>query len=344
MMPGKRSLNHGRPVTILTSVFGMPSEKAEVHQVHHTIITNFDPLGEPEDGQFLGLAVLKAGRPADVGERVVGASNSDYFDGALLAVGFQYGTSYRIEGSAVMIGMGLALTAAHIFDDHWDAIQNGEAIVIAGAVRTGGALDAWHCYAITKDDGDLAVMSLKLVSALPPQNMFTTLPLTTRTPVPGEPITIAGFRFQDDPVVFETGAPITIDGLLYVSHGAAGELAYPRHSTLRPFSTLDVLAGSLGGMSGGAILDASGALLGVLSRGFDDIDTGPMSFAAWWPPALSFRPQLTWPHGFYKRPGQALAELFGLMIYGREYIAFEEASNSFVLGRWESLPTLDPLL
>lgn len=97
----------------------MAADEPRIHQVHTTVITTDDPLGEPPDGMPLGLAYLNIGRP-DVGEIPVGASNSDYFDGALLAVGFQYGATFSIEGSAVMIGMGIALTAAHIFDDHWE--------------------------------------------------------------------------------------------------------------------------------------------------------------------------------------------------------------------------------
>jgi hypothetical protein len=318
----------------------MAADEPRIHQVHTTVITTDDPLGEPPDGMPLGLAYLNIGRP-DVGEIPVGASNSDYFDGALLAVGFQYGATFSIEGSAVMIGMGIALTAAHIFDDHWEAIETGEAVVIAGGVRTGGALDAWHCYSIMKDSGDLAVMSLKLASALPPENVFSTLPLTTRIPVVGEPITIAGFRFEEPSVSELVGDPVQIDGLLYVSHGVAGEFSFPRHSSLRPFATIDVLAGSLGGMSGGAVLDSSGAVLGVLSRGFNDIDTGPASFAAWWPPVLNFRPQLTWPRGFYADDPVVIAEIPGLAMYGREYIYYDDATGGYELRRWATLPTIE---
>jgi hypothetical protein len=72
--------------------------------------------------------------------------NWEYVNGALLAVCFQYGHTYSIEGTAVMIGMGRALSAKHVFDEHRDALAAGDAVLLCLGLRPNGVLDIWHCY------------------------------------------------------------------------------------------------------------------------------------------------------------------------------------------------------
>ena len=220
-------------------------------------------------------------------------SNWECFDGALLAVCFQYGDTHVIDGTAVMIGLGLALSAKHVFDNHRDALYKGHAVLLCFGMCPNGRLDIWHCYAMSPEDGDgdLELLSLKLVSDLPADGHFMVTPLTTRIPPPGEALTVVGFRFEDSASTDSIHNPVTLGGLLYVSQGAAGQFSYPIHdSVVAPYPTIEILSGSLGGMSGGAAFDGNGRLIGIISRGDDA--SGFVSLL--WPSV--FTPiELAWP-------------------------------------------------
>jgi hypothetical protein len=89
-----------------------------------------------------------------------------------------------------------------------------------------------------------------------------------------------------------------------------------------PYPTIEIACGSLGGMSGGAILDDDGFLLGVTSRGVDADDGLGPTFAAWIVGALHRSVELPWPPGVYSSPIHLLDiddRLLG--IEGREKVA-----------------------
>jgi hypothetical protein len=141
--------------------------------------------------------------------------NYEYFEGALLTVCIQYGNTYAIEGTAVMIGLGLAISAKHVFDDHRAALNAGDAVLLCLGVRSDGVLDVWHCYSMaTANDTDLQLLSLKLASGLPADGGFSTIPLTTRMPPPGEQLTVVGFRFKDSASTDSIYNPVALSGLM----------------------------------------------------------------------------------------------------------------------------------
>lgn len=63
--------------------------------------------------------------------------------------------------------------------------------------------------------------------------------------------------------------------------------------------TFEVQCGSLGAMSGGAVLDASGKLMGVISRGFATEDGNGTTYATVINEILDRPIDIDWPPGAY---------------------------------------------
>src|SRR6476620_1617176 len=55
---------------------------------------------------------------------------------------------------------------------------------------------------------------LKLASKLPADGDFTTIPLTTRIPPPGEHLTVVGFRFERSASADSIHNPVALSGLM----------------------------------------------------------------------------------------------------------------------------------
>ena len=101
-----------------------------------------------------------------------------------------------------MIGLGLALSAKHVFDDHRAAFDAGDAVGLCIGVRGDGSRSRpGTCtqWPRSPNGTDLQLLSLRLVSDMPTDGDFSTIPLTTRVPARGEHLTIVGFRFDDEP-------------------------------------------------------------------------------------------------------------------------------------------------
>jgi hypothetical protein len=293
-----------------------------------------EPTAIP-DGMTVRVETLNLEFPA-VGAAPTDISNWDCFDGALLAVVVQYGDRYVIEGTAVMIGLGLALSAKHVLEAHRNALMRGDAVLLCIGTRPNVGLDVWKCYAMSPEDGDgdLELLSLMLLSEWPTDGRFVVLPLTTRIPPVGETLTVAGFRFGEPGTVFSTDSIEPVGGLLYLSRGAAGEFSYPTHDWL-PYPTIEVLSGSHGGMSGGAVFDVNGHVVGITSRGLSTADQGGPTWAAWWMSMYFWRPApRKWPAGVAEE-GVALSEMSTVSIVGREHVRVLDEPN-FELTRYVS--------
>jgi hypothetical protein len=273
-----------------------------------------DPLKKLAVGAAIGTTIVGPGEsnartePADV-------KNWGYFQGALLAIHVTRGAVSEIAGTAAMIAPGLALSATHVFaDQHGDlsAIGSGEVTLGCVGVRD-GSLDVWNVRSIAYDSNDdLAFLSLELASDLPEGWTFTQFALTTRAPKTGEHLTILGYRFKD---VSAGGAQARGD--LYVARGTV-RAVYPkgRDGHLMKWPTIEIECGSLNGMSGGAVLDSDGLLMGIISKGIVDI-----TYAAWVIGAFPRQLDIPWPPGMYPRPVRLvdLSEL-ALRIVGREAV------------------------
>jgi len=297
----------------------------------HRFTVGDDPLAAPADGARFTCSSLNIAQVAAESAPLT-VENYEYFDGALLAVCIGDGDTYKVEGTAVMIGLGLALSAKHVVADHWEALTGGgQAVLLCMGVRGDGTVAGWHCYSMeTLPSGsDLVLLSLRLVSDLPADRDFATIPLTTRIPPPGERLTVVGFRFDDEPVQSESvDDPVALVGSMYVSQGAAGQFSYPTHGSLAPFPTIEVFSETLGGMSGGAAIDVNGHVVGITSLGLHD-----WSLAAWWLPAFFWSPVLRWPKRMYDRR-IAVSENPTVRVVGREHLA-TSSDGQFSLKHWQ---------
>jgi len=295
-----------------------------IRQTYQTV-TVPDPLANPPDGTLIGIRSVDV-EPLQAEASPVVVTNADYFDGAILAIGMQYGDQFQVEGTAIMIGLGLAITAKHVIDDHHARWQAGEGVLRCAGLRPNGVLEAWYCYSITMNSGpgDLALLSLRVASPVPADGYFRTLSLSTRVPAPGEHLNVVGVRFREgpgsvDPVTGVTDA-VEGTGLMFVSSGAAGAFSFPAHdSVLAPYPTIEILSGTFGGMSGGAVLDTSGAVVGIISRGWRTDDREGPTLAAWWTPLLLWRPAASGLPGV-DEPGTPVFEMRTVNILGRENV------------------------
>ena len=66
-----------------------------------------------------------------------------------------------------------------------------------------------------------------------------------------------------------------------------------------PFPVIEITCGSLGGMSGDAVLDRNSLLMGIISHGLTTDDKSGPTFAAWIVGALNRKLEIPWPPGLY---------------------------------------------
>jgi hypothetical protein len=237
--------------------------------------------------------------------------NWDYFEGALLAVGFRDATGFSVLGSAVIIAPGLAVSATHVFMDRIDDLAGGECSGLCVGIRTGG-VDLWNIRKISLDPtDDLTFLSLELASPIGDGWAFSRVPVTTRCPRNGEFVTIIGFRFPEGWGPESNGVlnPPPLTGDLFAAAGEVTAVFYPqRDSVMLPFPVIEIQCGSLGAMSGGAVIDSAGHLLGVISSGLDSETGGGPTYASWIMKGLGRSLEIPWPPGVY-REGVAVVDL-----------------------------------
>jgi hypothetical protein len=262
-----------------------------------TGIVSNDPLANlPIDTSISYEPVVMGGSNA----RIVpeGVSNWDFFQGAVLAViTKRLGSSFVVEGTAVVTAPGLALSATHVLDSVLPYLASEDAAVACIGVRSEG-LDIWNVRKVSyTESDDLAYLSLELASPWVEGWHFTSLGVTTRAPRQGEKLTIVGFKFDN---LQEEDGRFTAAGHLYAAAGTVTAVYSPlRHPTLMPYPAIEISCGSLGAMSGGAVLDGDGLLVGIISRGLETEDRRGPTFAAWIVGALNRKLEVPWPPGLY---------------------------------------------
>lgn len=235
-------------------------------------IFKHDAYGSPPDGttlsfNFVGLPVLE-------GEGFGEAEPWDSFDTVLLALMFNF-KSLSLSGSAVLIGVGLALAAKHVFEHHIEEINNGAFVT---AVSIGKQkLTIWRVReAVLCENSDIAILRLELCSELE-DSTVNIARLTARSPKISEKVMILGIRPVE---ISDVSRPVSIS----VSIGI-GEVTQiyreGRDRILLPHPCIEVACKTLGAMSGGPAFDMDGNLIGILSTSFD-LDGGPSYITPWW--------------------------------------------------------------
>jgi hypothetical protein len=232
----------------------------------------------------------------------------NYFGSALLSIAFKSGDDVSVEGSAAMVGPGLALAAKHVLEPHLaNMLTETETPVLLSIV--GGGLQIWRLHQIIFTDTDVAILRIDLASPLPENNQFHMTTLTTRTPRIGEHVQIAGFRCN----IFKEGA---IHGQTRIGIGEITAV-YPqgRDVVMHPHPCIEVKCLTIGGMSGGPAFDEKGRLLGILGTSFED-NEGPSYVSLAWP-TFGAKIESAWLTGSVQLP-TTLVEMAAAGLVGME--------------------------
>lgn len=283
-----------------------------------------DPLKALPDGSSFKIEPIFSGG-SNATRLAQGVNNWTYFEGAMLAVLISDGVTSIHVGTAAMIAPGLAVSAMHILDDHFAGIQAGTLGVLCYGPRPDGNADAWRLSGISyAPDNDIAYLSLELASAIGSDWRCRIMPITTRAPKEGETVSFVGF-------VLDSSTPVPqrhiMQGSLYC---AAGEVnaVYPRgrDKLLLPYPAIEVACGTLGRMSGGALLDSRGYLMGVIARGYDIEDGEGPSYGAWIIGALNRTVEIRWPPGMHGDSVHIL-DITPLVLEGRDKFIVNDANT-----------------
>ena len=232
---------------------------------------------------------------------IVRLENWGSFQGILLLVHLNLANSHSVDGSAVLVAPGIALSAKHIFEDSLNHIKNGGKSTMCSAITTDG-LQLWRISKITLvGNSDLVILGLTYCYKLPQGNLFNLATITTRFPKIGEKLLLTGFRASDYNFGIadnERGDKvINFSGLVLASNGpVSNRFPTGRDTCMLPWPTLEVDCPSFGGMSGGPVFDSTGLLVGLLSSSFDE---GPSYVSLLWP-ALVAEFEGGWPNSMFK--------------------------------------------
>ncbi len=259
--------------------------------------------------------------------------NWDYFGSVLLIISFSDGETYRADGSAVLIGPGLALAARHVFDPVMDDMLAGKLAPVAVSILPGERILIWRVSQIVIGETDVAILTLNLSSEVPTEG-FQVATLTTRTPTKGEPVMIAGARAGEGAPL---GSSLALD--VRIGVGEVGDLHLDgRDRVMLPNPCAAISCLTLGGMSGGPAFDQHGNVIGILTSSFEH-DEGPTYVSFWWPVILDAI-ETIWPSDFVPLPTSlnALATGKGLVFIDKpeaiELIDDSGSNKSFVYKPW----------
>jgi Trypsin-like peptidase domain len=290
----------------VTQMVDAPPNRAA--QINATVTG--DPRFEPYDGNPLddGLNFRRVFLNLQSAPRSIEVTNWDLFEGTVLSVIFSTKLEHRVLGSAVMVAPGVALTATHVIDDHVSKLEAGTMSgALFGITSRGGV--AWKITHRTEvPNSDLCILGLQYVVALPADRVFRLAYLTTRTPMLGERLIVAGFRAGAN--TFPTDVErnqIVLSGALLICSGDVIDV-YPkgRDRVLAPWPCVTINCPAWGGMSGGPVFDMQGRLVGLISRSMETFDepSPTLSMLLW--PALVTRFAGGWP---FRHDGKCLLEV-----------------------------------
>jgi V8-like Glu-specific endopeptidase len=267
--------------------------------------------------------------------------NWDYYDGAVVGVGILGKGGLRVYGSGVMVAPGVVLTASHIFEGHHDQIASRTEEIRCIGVCQGRRIEMWKAerWRLPETNSDISVLNVRLLTAVPDDWKCACLPITTRAPRDGERLSAVGFTFgapnRNGRIGTIEGTPIIGQGEMLVSTGAISRLWYPGKDPRISFPTFEIACSTAGGMSGGPVLDETGAIVGLLAAGEETLEEGPRSSVAWILQAFEFALDLPWPPGVYPNMPNLLDLPESLIaIVGRNKVA-PAGDQQIIYDYWE---------
>lgn len=291
-----------------------------------------DPLTSFQKGDSFDFETVVVGG-SDAKAVPDGVTNWTFFDGALMALIVRTSAGLTAMGTLVGIAPGLAVTATHTLRSELDSLEAGTSTAFCVGPTERG-LDLWRVSKISfTESDDILFVSLEIASTIQKGWNMRTMPVTTRAPMPGENLHVVGFRIPT--VSKRDDRSIRAEGELLAASGPVTALYYPiRDRFLMPFPTIEIRCGALGGMSGGAVLDEQGHMVGVVSGSLETDDGEGPTFAAWIVGGLNREVQITWPPGLYPCPVHLLdIDNRLLRLEGRDYIRVT-SPNSYEYEVW----------
>jgi hypothetical protein len=247
-----------------------------------------DPTATPQDGdrlrfQPIGVKLIKD-------NLTVFMENSSAFDGVLLSLHFADECEHDVQGSAVLVAPGIALTAKHVIEPHLAVLAKGEKHSMCVGVAKSG-MNIWAVRKATLLNGqDLAILGLQLNSVMPEDRTFRQAVISTRLPRVGDRVQIVGYRADSATRELDGVRGYSVRGRTLVSAGIVRE-RYPssggRDRVMLPWPVLEVECPSWGGMSGGPVFDANGHLIGLLCSSFSTDEGDGVSYVSLLWPALT---------------------------------------------------------
>ncbi|WP_018972988.1 S1 family peptidase [Rudaea cellulosilytica] len=254
-----------------------------------------DPAANPKEGDTLGFQPISVTLlPKNA---TVVMENIDAFDGAVLSFHFADADEHNVEGSAIIVAPGIALTAKHVIKSHLDRLMKGERHAMCIGIAKSG-MNVWTVKKMTiLTDVDIVILGLELNSAMPPERTFRQAIVSTRLPKIGDRLQIVGFRANSATRSMNNGERgYGVDAMLLVSAGVVKE-RYPqgRDKAMLPWPVLEVDCPSWGGMSGGPVFDEGGHLIGLLCSSLELEDGDGVSYVSLLWQALTAKFEGGWP-------------------------------------------------
>jgi hypothetical protein len=223
------------------------------------------------------------------------------FEGMLLSMHFNVDGRYSVDGSAVLVAPGIALSATHVITPHREAFTSGRASCLCiGLTRHG--MQIWRLTHFTQvNASDLTILGLTYAAALPPDLLFHQATISTRLPGVDEWLSLCGFRARTFEQTSDHG--LACHGNVLMCRGrVTRQFPNGRDRSLLPWACLEVACPAWGGMSGGPVFDESGFLVGlVCSSVADEAHEGPAYVSLLWP-SLGYPFSGGWPTGLLPDP------------------------------------------
>jgi hypothetical protein len=188
---------------------------------------------------------------------------------ALVALALLDDHGTTVIGSGVMVGPGLMLTATHVLDE-FPRPGGGPVCLtfLPDGARAWLPIDIMTLSGPSQFDdsrnvtSDMALVSCTLNSDALADAPLTLAPMKVALPLIGDRLWAVGFRHQkiEDGATYVT--PLVSSGLVTAAYpdGRGEHMASP---------CFEVAMDTVGGMSGGAVMDANGFLVGILSSSFE---------------------------------------------------------------------------